>query len=92
MQRAAYIGLFAIASLSLTSCDYQKNNTIRQEDFRKDDYSLEYKAGDPEVYGRGKDSVAVQSTYQYTPNPELDKRTQAIREKMFGNGSINEGS
>jgi hypothetical protein len=92
MKRALYIGLFATASLSLTSCDYQKNNTIRQEDFRKNDHSADYKAGDAEVYGRGKDSAAVQTNYKYTPNPELDKRTQQIREKMFGNGSINQGA
>ncbi|CCG98752.1 hypothetical protein FAES_0741 [Fibrella aestuarina BUZ 2] len=92
MKRVAYMGVFALASLSLASCDYQKNNTIRQEDFRKNDVSADYKAGDPEVYGRGKDSAAVQSTYKYTPNPELDQRTQKIREKLFGNGSINQGA
>jgi hypothetical protein len=92
MKRAAYMGVFVLASLSLASCDYQKNNTIRQEDFRKDDYSADYKAGDAEVYGRGKDSAAVQDGYKYTPNPALDQRTQKIREKMFGGGTIGEGA
>lgn len=92
MKRVVYMGVFALSSLSLASCDYQKNNTIRQEDFRRDDFNVNYKAGDPEVYGRGKDSAAVQSYYKYTPNPALEQRTQKIREKLFGSGTIGEGA
>jgi hypothetical protein len=92
MKRVVYMGMFVLAGLSLASCDYQKNNTIRQEDFRKQDFRSGYKAGDGEVYGTGPDSAAVQSTYKYKANPELDARTQKIREKMFGTGTIGEGA
>lgn len=92
MKRVVYIGVMVLAGLSLASCDYQKNNTIRQEDFRKNDFRAGYKAGDKEVYGTGPDSDAVQSKYKYTPRPELEQRTQKIREKMFGTGTIGEGA
>jgi hypothetical protein len=83
--------LLALAVLSLASCDYQKYNTIRQADVRGNDVDPTYQAGDAEVYGRGKDSAAVQSTYKYVPQPELEQRTQKIREKLFGTGTIDEG-
>lgn len=92
MKSVVYTGIIVLASLSLASCDYQKNNTIRQEDFRKGDFRAGYKAGDAEVYGTGPDSAAVQSKYEYKPIPELEKRTQKIREKMFGEGTIGEGA
>ena len=92
MKRVAYMGLFVLAGLSLASCDYQKNNTIRQEDFRRNDFRAGYKAGDAEVYGTGKDSAAVQAGYKYTPRPELDQKVQKIREKLFGSGTIGEGA
>ena len=92
MKRVISAGLLVAAGLSLASCDYQKYNTIRQADPRARDYSTDYQAGDPEVYGKGKDSAAVQSGYKYTPNPALDERTQKIREKLFGNGTIGEGA
>ena len=92
MKSILYISILVLSGLSLASCDYQKNNTIRQEDFRKSDFRAGYKAGDAEVYGTGPDSAAVQSKYKYKPNPELEKRTQKIREKMFGEGTIGEGA
>lgn len=92
MKRVIYMGMFVLAGLSLVSCDYQKYNTIRQEDRRLGDSRPGYKAGDPEVYGTGLDSAAVQSTYKYKPRPELEARTQKIREKLFGAGTIGEGS
>lgn len=76
-------GVLVVAVLSLASCDYQKNNTIRQKDVREDD---------PYVYGVHKDSAAVQSKYKYTAQPELEERTQKIREKLFGAGSVNQGA
>jgi hypothetical protein len=91
MKRIFGAGLLVGAVLSLASCDYQKYNTIRQADYRAGDYSKTYKAGDPEVYGLGKDSAAVQSRYKYTPNPALDTRTQKIREKLFGAGTNDQG-
>jgi hypothetical protein len=67
----------------LTSCDYQKNNHIEQKDVR---------AGDEWVYGVSPDSAARQLKNKYTANPELEKRTNAIREKLFGSGKVNEGA
>jgi hypothetical protein len=92
MKRSWSGGIAIVALLSLASCDYQKYNTIRQADRRAGDYSATYKAGDAEVYGKGKDSAAVQSTYKYAPNPALEERTQKIREKLFGSGTIGEGA
>nr|WP_293836501.1 hypothetical protein [uncultured Arsenicibacter sp.] len=77
------IGVLVATVLSLASCDYQKNNTIKQKDVRE---------GDPYVYGVHKDSAAVQTKYKYTPRPELDERAQKIREKLFGAGTINQGA
>ena len=84
MKRVLNISLLALVVMSLASCDYQKYNSIRQTDYRAEDFSTNYKAGDPEVYGKGKDSAAVQSKYTYTANPELDAKAQKIREKLFG--------
>ncbi len=91
MKSLSTLGLLAVAILSLASCDYQKYNTIRQSDYRRGDASSTYQAGDAQVYGRGKDSAAVQSTYKYAPQPELEQRTLKIREKLFGGGTIGQG-
>ena len=92
MKRSWTGGIAIVAMLSLASCDYQKYNTIRQADVRRGDVNVKYQAGDKEVYGRGKDSAAVQSSYKYTPNPALEGRTQKIRDKLFGTGTIGEGA
>ncbi len=92
MKRVRSIGLLAVAVVSLASCDYQKYNSIRQNDYRLDDFRPDYRAGDPEVYGAGRDSAAVQSKYKYTPNPALDARTQKIREKLFGASTSQQGA
>ncbi len=92
MKRLLNVALLAVAVFSLASCDYQKYNTIRQADVRARDYDVNYQAGDENVYGRGKDSAAVQNGYKYTPNPALEERTQKIREKLFGAGTIGEGA
>ena len=65
-----------ILGMGLASCDYQVNNSIKQPDVRK---------GDSYVYGVHPDSAAVQSKKKYTAKPELEQRTNALREKMFGN-------
>jgi hypothetical protein len=70
--------LFAVAAVSLTSCDYQKNNVIEQKDVRK---------GDTWVYGVSPDSAARQLKNKYTANPDLEKRTNAIREKLSSKGA-----
>lgn len=87
MKRVLTIGLLAVTVLSLASCDYQKYNTIRQNDYRVDDYRSDYRAGDAEVYGTGKDCVAVQTKYKYTPNAALDAKADQIRQKLFGPGN-----
>ena len=61
-------------AVSLASCKYQKNNTIDQPDVR---------AGDEYVYGVHPDSAARQTKIKYTAKPELEQRTNAIREKLF---------
>jgi hypothetical protein len=70
--------LFAVATVSLASCDYQKNNVIEQKDVRK---------GDEWVYGVSPDSAARQLKNKYTANPDLENRTNAIREKLSGKGA-----
>lgn len=65
-----------IMGVTLASCNYQVNNTIKQPDHRK---------GDEYVYGVHPDSSAKQLKNKYTAKPELEQRTNAIREKMFGN-------
>lgn len=70
------IAVIIFLGMGLTSCDYQVNNSIKQPDHRK---------GDVYVYGVHPDSAAVQSKKKYTAKPELEQRTNAIREKMFGN-------
>ncbi|GAB3980632.1 hypothetical protein GCM10028806_48610 [Spirosoma terrae] len=92
MKRVFSAGLMVAAVLSLASCDYQKNNTIRQADYRAGDFRANYRAGDPEVYGAGKDSAAVQTKYKYTPNPELDQKVEKIRQKLYGPGSGPQGA
>ncbi|GAB4001865.1 hypothetical protein GCM10028807_59080 [Spirosoma daeguense] len=87
MKRVLHISLLAAMVMSLASCDYQKYNSVRQKDYRAQDYSSTYRAGDPEVYGLGKDSVAVQSKYKYTADPNLDAKAEAIRKKLYGPGN-----
>ncbi|MFN4145687.1 MAG: hypothetical protein ACK4GN_07675 [Runella sp.] len=72
-----------ILLVSLASCKYQKSNKIDQPDVR---------AGDEYVYGVHPDSAAAQTKNKYAAKPELENRTNAIREKMFGGGAINQGN
>ena len=63
-----------VSTVLLTSaCHYQDYNNAEQADVR---------AGESYVYG--KDTVAEQSKHKYAPRPELEQRTAAIREKLFG--------
>jgi len=57
--------LFAVAAVSLASCDYQKNNVIDQTDVRK---------GDAWVYGLSQASVDRKLNNKYTATPELENR------------------
>ncbi len=74
--------IVAIA-LAATACDYQKNNRIKQKDVR---------AGDEHVYGVHPDSAAAQTKNTYTAKPELEVRTNAIREKLFQGKEISKGN
>ena len=67
--------LFAVVAVSLASCKYQKNNVIEQNDVRK---------GDSWVYGVSPDSAARQLKNKYTANPDLEKKANDIREKLYG--------
>ena len=67
--------LFAVVAVSLASCKYQKTNVIEQKDVRK---------GDEWVYGVSPDSAARQLKNKYTANPELEKKANEIREKLYG--------
>lgn len=76
------LSLIVAIGFAATSCDYQKYNSIRQADVREND---KY------IYGVHKDSAAVQSKNKYTPQPELEGRTQKIREKLYGTGTVGQG-
>lgn len=67
--------LFVVVAVSLASCKYQKTNTIEQKDVRN---------GDEWVYGVSPDSAARQLKNKYTANPDLEKRANEIREKLYG--------
>ncbi|NBA86967.1 hypothetical protein GVN16_14435 [Emticicia sp. CRIBPO] len=75
MKKNNIIILLTLVTLGLASCSYQNNNKIEQKDV---------KAGSEWVYGVHPDSTARQLKVQYTPNPELEKRTNAIRQKLYG--------
>lgn len=62
----------------LTSCEYQKFNRAEQKDVR---------AGSEWVYGVHPDSAARQLANTYADQPQVENRVNAIREKLFGNGS-----
>ncbi|TLU97956.1 hypothetical protein [Dyadobacter luticola] len=59
----------------LSSCNYQKYNTIEQKDVNK---------GNQYVYGVSPDSLPRQMSYKYDPKPELDTRVNDIRAKLYG--------
>lgn len=82
MKLTNLLSLVAILAVA-TSCDYQKNNTIKQKDVRK---------GDEYVYGIHPDSAAVQSQLKYDAKPELEVKANAIREKLFKGKAINQGN
>lgn len=67
--------------VSLTACEYQRYNTIKQRDSR---------AESRVVYGPGKDSAAVQLKNKWPDNPKNDQRAQAIREKFFAGRDLSE--
>ena len=82
MNRKNILAVVAIALIAI-SCDYQKNNTIKQIDLsEKDEY----------VYGIHPDSAARQSKNKYTPKPENEIRATKIREKLFNDSTNAQGN
>jgi uncharacterized lipoprotein len=67
--------ILALSVVALASCDYQKNNTINQDDLR---------AKDLYVYGAHPDSMARQMKNKYTATPENEARAAKIKEKLYG--------
>ena len=77
------IAVLLLLTALVSSCDYQKYNKAEQKDLQS---TNEW------VYGVHPDSAARQLANTYEANPELEKRTNAIREKLFGAGTISEGN
>jgi hypothetical protein len=65
--------------LMVSACHFQDYNHAEQADVRE---------GQTHVYGE--DTVARQSKIQYPAKPELAERTEAIRQKLFGEPGQNE--
>ncbi|SOE20937.1 hypothetical protein SAMN06298216_1412 [Spirosomataceae bacterium TFI 002] len=63
-----------LAGCAVSSCTYQKNNRIDQDDVN---------AGNERVYGVHPDSSARQLKVKYTSKPELGAKAVEIREKWF---------
>jgi hypothetical protein len=74
MKLSKVVTLVASVAL-LSSCEYQKYNTIEQKDLR---------AGDKTVYGVSPDSLPRQMSFKYPAKPELDARVNDIRAKLYG--------
>lgn len=77
------IAALLLLTVLVSSCDYQKYNKAPSKDVRE---NSEW------VYGVHPDSSARQLANKYEANPELEKRTSAIREKLFGAGTITQGN
>lgn len=73
MKLRNYLPIIALVFVSM-SCDYQKNNRMKQKDVQ---------AGNEYVYGVHPDSAAVQSKNTYDAKPALEVKANAIRAKLF---------
>lgn len=67
--------LSLVSLLALSSCDYQKNNRIKQDDVND---------GNERVYGDGKGKPARQLANQYEASAEDAARPVKIKEKLYG--------
>jgi len=74
MKLSKIVAFVACVAL-LSSCEYQKYNTIEQKDVRN---------GNETVYGVSPDSLPRQMSYKYDAQPELDGRVNDIRAKLYG--------
>ncbi len=60
--------------LSLSACQYQRNNTIDQKDFR---------AGDERIYGVSPDSSAYQLKNKYEVDPKMAAKADEIKTILY---------
>lgn len=67
------LGVLLIVA-AVSSCTYQKNNQIEQDDVN---------AGNERIYGVHPDSTARQLKVQYEPKPELGAKANEIKDKWF---------
>ncbi|MHA8066067.1 hypothetical protein V7S76_05200 [Aquirufa sp. ROCK2-A2] len=82
MKLKSLLPVLAIA-LVATSCDYQKNNRIKQKDLNE---------GNEYVYGVHPDSAAAQTKLKYDAKPELEVKANEIRAKLFNGKEISKGN
>ncbi|MFT5884559.1 MAG: hypothetical protein ACI9IP_001014 [Arcticibacterium sp.] len=74
MKKISFL-LFVAATALLSSCDYQKNNTIKQDDVNE---------GNERVYGDGPEAPARQLAKEYEATPEDVARAAKIKETLYG--------
>lgn len=73
MKRINILFLFVVA-IATSSCDYQKYNTIKQDIPNETN---------ERIYGVHPDSSARQTKNVYTEKPELQKKANDLRDKLF---------
>ncbi|MFB0907431.1 MAG: hypothetical protein ACI9V1_001483 [Spirosomataceae bacterium] len=71
--------LLAVVATAASSCTYQKYNTIDQDIPNQDS---------ERIYGVHPDSSARQLKNVYTEKPELQKKANDLRDKMFPKDAI----
>jgi outer membrane lipopolysaccharide assembly protein LptE/RlpB len=67
--------LLIAATAVLSSCNYQKNNTIKQDDVNE---------GNERIYGDGPEAPARQLAKQFEATPEDVARAAKIKETLYG--------
>lgn len=73
LKKLSLVGLLGIM-VAVSSCGYQKNNRIEQDDPN---------AGNERIYGVHPDSSARQLKNVYASKPELGAKAVEIREKWY---------
>lgn len=71
-KKFTYVILFLAVAIS--SCQYQRNNTIDQKDFN---------AGNKRIYGENPDSSAYQLKIVYPAKPELAAKADEIKNILY---------
>jgi cytochrome c-type biogenesis protein CcmH/NrfG len=67
--------LFVAATAALSSCDYQKNNTVKQKDVNE---------GNERIYGVSPEAPARQLENKYEATPEDMARAAKVKETLYG--------